>query len=81
MWFWLLMMVLGAVTLLGIVFSRLFWWSMAAAGVVWTIGTFVEVFLAWKDARVVGHPGEEKTSDAAPTTSNETPLNPEIARV
>lgn len=51
MWFWLLITALGAVTLVGIVFGKLFWWSMAAAGVVWAAGVMVELVLVLKDDR------------------------------
>ncbi|NLE38235.1 MAG: hypothetical protein GX621_09450 [Pirellulaceae bacterium] len=79
MWFWFLITVLGAATLVGIVFSKLFWWSMAAAGVVWAAGIVVEIVLVLKDERAHRRQTREAASSKALTASSEMPINVEKA--
>jgi hypothetical protein len=62
MWYWLFVGVSLIAVALGM-FERLFWWSVAGIGVLWTTGIIVEVFSIYRQDKELS--GEAKRANPA----------------
>lgn len=63
MWFWLLMIALTVLSLVGAVFQRFFWLSMIASGVLVAFGSLIEILWYWRQDIASGR--ERKEEDVA----------------
>ncbi|MDZ7620574.1 MAG: hypothetical protein U1E05_26520 [Patescibacteria group bacterium] len=51
MWFFCFMTLCVAVALAGVVWHQLFWWSMAGCGVLWLVGSLIEVLWLYRPSK------------------------------